>query len=49
MVQKIIEVITRVRRKSSASRTRKDLRELRGTITFADDYDYKATREHKNF
>lgn len=26
-------------------RTRKDLRDLRGKIQFADDYDYKAMRE----
>lgn len=26
-------------------RTRKDLRDLRGNIKFADDYDYKAMRE----
>lgn len=30
-----------------ARRTRKDLKELRGKILFADDYDYKAAREDR--
>lgn len=28
-------------------RTRKDLKELRGRITFAEDYDYRAVRERR--
>lgn len=28
-------------------RTRKDLKDLRGKIQFADDYDYKAMREER--
>jgi len=30
-----------------ARRTRKDLKELRGKILFADNYDYKAAREER--
>lgn len=30
-----------------ANRTRKDLKELRGKIQFADDYDYRAMRERR--
>jgi len=39
------EVIDRALRKFVETCARKDLRELRGQIAFADDYDYKALRD----
>jgi Arc/MetJ family transcription regulator len=38
------EVVEKAMIEFVASRTRKDLRELRGKIKFANDYDYQALR-----
>lgn len=38
------EVVEKAMIEFVASRTRKDLRELRGKIKFANDYDYQAMR-----
>ncbi|NLN87574.1 MAG: type II toxin-antitoxin system VapB family antitoxin [Syntrophomonadaceae bacterium] len=42
------EVVERAMIKFVANRSRKDLRDLRGKIQFADDYDYKAMREGRS-
>ena len=39
------KVVARAMIEFVASRSRKDLKDLRGKIQFADDYDYKAMRE----
>lgn len=41
------EIVDQAMREFVASRTRKDLRELRGKIRFADGYDYAALRKGK--
>lgn len=38
------EVVEKAISEFVANRTRKDLKELRGKIQFADDYDYRAMR-----
>ncbi len=42
------EVVERAMIEFVANRSRKDLRDLRGKIQFADDYDYKAMREGRS-
>jgi len=42
------EVVERAMIEFVASRSRKDLTDLRGKIQFADDYDYKAMREGRS-
>lgn len=42
------EVVERALIEFVANRSRKDLRDLRGKIQFADDYDYKAMREGRS-
>jgi len=41
------EVVEKALKEFVECRTRKDLRELRGKIKFAENYDYKAMREGK--
>ena len=42
------EVVERAMIEFVANRSRKDLKDLRGKIQFADDYDYKAMREGRS-
>ena len=42
------EVVERALIEFVANRSRKDLRDLRGKIQFANDYDYKAMREGRS-
>jgi Arc/MetJ family transcription regulator len=41
------EIVEQALKEFVQNRTRKDLADLRGKISFAEDYDYKAAREFK--